>query len=526
MLIHDLVLESEKRFGSRPSLIRGTESLTYSELAGLIRQVASGLHEAGVGRGDRVGIYLNKRFECVTAYFAVSYIGAVFVPINAVLKPAQVGHILRDCNVKLLIAPSGSVANLHTELSRCDDLEKVVTIGGDANKNLEKVSLHRWEELLSTPNVLRQPADRIDNDVAAILYTSGSTGKPKGVVLSHRNMVCGAKSVSQYLRNEPEDRILSVLPFSFDAGFSQLTTAFASGASVILLDYLVPKDVLKTAESFNATGLTGVPPLWNQLVTLEWPDAVQESLRYIANTGGAMPTATLDKLRAHLPNTEVFLMYGLTESFRSTYLPPAELDARPTSIGKAIPNAEILVVREDGSLCGPGEPGELVHRGALVSLGYWNDPEKTRARFKPLPGQASELTIPEMTVWSGDTVVADEDGFLFFVGRNDDMIKSSGYRISPSEVEEVVHQSGEVEECVALGIPHPVLDKAVVIVATGPSSNENSASAILAECRRALPNYMVPHEIRWVDQLPRNPNGKVDRKKLVEQFSNLFSEES
>jgi acyl-coenzyme A synthetase/AMP-(fatty) acid ligase len=237
-----------------------------------------------------------------------------------------------------------------------------------------------------------------------------------------------------------------------------------------------------------------------------------------------MPTATLEKLRAQLPKTQVFLMYGLTESFRSTYLPPDQVDVRPTSIGKAIPNAEILVVREDGSLCGPGEPGELVHRGALVSLGYWNDPERTAERFRPLPGQASELPFEEMTVWSGDSVVLDDEGYLYFVARKDDMIKSSGYRISPSEVEEVVFQTDLVSECAAIGVPHPEIGQAVIIAASGPSPDDQAAEAIRSACQASLPNFMVPARIVWRESLPKNPNGKIDRKKLQADLGDMFDE--
>ena len=245
-------------------------------------------------------------------------------------------------------------------------------------------------------------------------------------------------------------------------------------------------------------------------------------MRYIANTGGAMPTATLDRLRQQLPNTTPFLMYGLTEAFRSTYLPPEELDTRPTSIGKAIPNAEIMVVRDDGSICGPGEPGELVHRGALVSMGYWNDPERTKQRFRPVPGQPHELPFEEVAVWSGDTVVKDEDGFLYFVGRKDDMIKSSGYRISPTELEEVIYGTGLVTDCAALGIPHPELGQAVVIAAHSQQPDDETRDAIILECKKSLPNFMVPAMIVWHESLPRNPNGKIDRKRLAGELRDLF----
>jgi acyl-CoA ligase (AMP-forming) (exosortase A-associated) len=361
--------------------------------------------------------------------------------------------------------------------------------------------------------------------MAAILYTSGSTGKPKGVVLSHRNIVAGAESVAQYLENRASDRILAALPLSFDAGFSQLTTAFLVGARVTLINYLLPRDVIDAVSNERITGLTAVPPLWIQLAAMKWPPAVTEHLRYIANTGGRMPKATLDKLRSSLPKTAPFLMYGLTESFRSTYLPPAEVDRRPDSIGKAIPNAEVLVVREDGSPCAPREPGELVHRGALVSLGYWNDPAKTAERFKPAPNQPAGLTMPEMAVWSGDTVMRDEEGYLYFIGRRDEMIKTSGYRVSPTEIEEVVYATGIVGEAAALGVSHPVLGQAIVLVVTPAAGSSVDCDRVLAECRQRLPNYMTPALIKpWAGSLPRNPNGKIDRKRLAEDMNGLFAE--
>ena len=301
------------------------------------------------------------------------------------------------------------------------------------------------------------PAARrgIDVDMAAILYTSGSTGKPKGVVLSHRNVLTGGASVSQYLENHPGDVILAALPLSFDAGFSQLTTGFTVGAHVVLVNYLLARDIVRLCAKHQVTGLTCVPPLWIQLADQEWPEEATRSLRYFANTGGRMPRATLDRLRAIFPAAKPYLMYGLTEAFRSTYLDPAEVDRRPDSIGKAIPNAEIMVVREDGTPCAPGEEGELVHRGALVALGYWNDAERTAERFRPAPGREAGLCTTELAVWSGDVVVADEDGFLYFVSRRDEMIKTSGYRVSPTEIEEVVYSTGLVRDAVALGVRRP-----------------------------------------------------------------------
>jgi acyl-CoA ligase (AMP-forming) (exosortase A-associated) len=359
--------------------------------------------------------------------------------------------------------------------------------------------------------------------MAAILYTSGSTGKPKGVVLSHRNMVAGARSVASYLENNADDTLLAALPLSFDAGFSQLTTAFHSGARVVLINYLLPKDVINALGKERVTGLTAVPPLYIQLAQLSWPESIARHLRYFANTGGRMPLATLKALRARLPKTKPYLMYGLTEAFRSTYLSPDEVDRRPDSIGKAIPNAEILVLREDGSRCAANEPGELVHRGALVGMGYWNDPEKTAERYRPLPGCEPGLVLPEIAVFSGDTVRMDEDGFLYFIGRRDEMIKTSGYRVSPTEIEEVLYGTQLVGEVAAFGVPHPTLGQGIVVVATARASTPLDDATLLAACRDHLPAFMLPARIDVrPGPLPRNPNGKIDRRTLSAEFADIF----
>jgi len=339
-------------------------------------------------------------------------------------------------------------------------------------------------------------------------------------VLSHRNMVAGAKSVASYLGNHGEDVLLAALPLSFDAGFSQLTTAFHAGAAVVLLNYLLPKDVVNAVVEHRVTGLTAVPPLWMQLTQVRWPETVAAHLRYFANTGGRMPLQTLTALRRLLPGAKPYLMYGLTEAFRATYLPPEEVDRRPDSIGKAIPNSEILVLRADGSDCDVDEPGELVQRGALVAQGYWNDPEKTAERFRPLPGRDPGLMLAEIAVFSGDTVRRDAEGYLYFIGRHDEMIKSSGYRISPTEVEEVLHASGLIGECAAFGVPHPSLGEAVVAVVTAREHHVAPALASLqATCREKLPAYMVPTAIEVTTApLPRNANGKIDRKSIASDY--------
>jgi acyl-CoA ligase (AMP-forming) (exosortase A-associated) len=518
-LIHDFLFDSARRTPAAEALVHGAVRLDYAALAGAVERAAGALIDAGIQQRERVAVFLEKRIENVAAMFGASLAGAVFVPVNPQLKPEQVAHILADCNVRVLVTSPERLAQLQGVLAGCPDLRRVFVTG--AVPAYARLDVRAWEAAQAAPQAGVLAARRpIDADMAAILYTSGSTGKPKGVVLSHRNMVAGARSVAGYLDITPRDRILSVLPLSFDYGLSQLTCAFLAGATGVLINHLFAKDILKAVVEERITGLAAVPPLWFQLAHLAWPAGC--SLRYLTNSGGALPTATVASLRAALPGAELFLMYGLTEAFRSTYLPPSELDRRPDSMGRAIPNAQVMVVRPDGSPCAPDEPGELVHRGALVSLGYWNDPAKTAERFKPAPGHDPALPLVEMAVWSGDTVRMDEDGYLYFIGRSDDMIKVSGYRVSPLEVEEVVYATGQVIETVAFGVPHPQLGQAIVLLAL-PKEAGVTGAALLKECQRRLPAWMVPAHIALRDEaFPRNPNGKIDRKLLQQSFMTMF----
>jgi acyl-CoA ligase (AMP-forming) (exosortase A-associated) len=512
-LLFELPLDSAARSPQSPCLTHKSATLDYAAVAAGIDSFAAGLIALGLKKLDRVAVYLPKQFETVLTMYGAARAGCVFVPVNPLLKPLQVTYILRDCNVRVLVTSADRLATLTESLSECPDLAHVVVVAADTiDAPSSRYAVHRWSAVQDAPRGAYHRV--IDQDMVSIFYTSGSTGKPKGVVLSHKNMVTGAHSVAQYLGNVPADRLLAVLPFGFDYGFSQTSTAFHVGASVVLMDYLFARDILTLLDKERVTGLAGVPPLWSQLAELQWPPQTTERLRYITNSGGTMPAATLRKLRDALPKTQVFLMYGLTEAFRSTYLPPAEIDRRPGSVGKAIPNAEILVVRPDGTPCGPDEPGELVHRGSLVALGYWNDAAKTAERFKPAPAQPQGLKIPEIAVWSGDTVRTDADGYLYFIGRGDEMIKTSGYRVSPSEVEEAAYASGLVADAVAVGIPDPVLGHMIALIVAPAAGQMQDTEALLKACRNLLPTFMVPGHISWRDSLPRNPNGKYDRATL------------
>jgi acyl-CoA ligase (AMP-forming) (exosortase A-associated) len=521
--LHHLLARSAAARPGAPALTHQGVTLTYAELWDAVSGAAALLAGLGLRRADRVAVYLDKRPETVAAIVGTSLAGGVVVPVNPLLKARQVAHVLADCDVRVLVTTRERLDVLTGELDGCKALEHVVLVGGDLGTSpgtpSGRPALTPWPAPGAAPASARAAAGAgtadlgVDTDTAAILYTSGSTGRPKGVVLSHRNLLVGAESVSHYLGNTADDVILAALPLSFDAGLSQLTTAFSVGAHVVLHNYLLPADVVRLCARHRVTGLTCVPPLWIQLAGTDWPTEATANLRYFANTGGRMPRATLQRLRELFPAARPYLMYGLTEAFRSTYLDPAEVDRRPDSIGRAIPNAEILVVRPDGTECAPGEPGELVHRGPLVALGYWNDADRTAERFRPAPGRDPGITTPETAVWSGDLVVRDAEGFLSFVGRTDEMIKTSGYRVSPTEVEEAAYDTGLVRDAVAVGVPDERLGQRIVLVAT-PTGPELDGADLLARLRRALPLYMVPSRVDVRAELPRSPNGKFDRPAL------------
>ncbi|KKO46901.1 acyl--CoA ligase [Arsukibacterium ikkense] len=523
--LYQLLQQAQHTFPERTALHFKDKSLSYPELYQQVNVVAGRLQQQGLQRFDRVAVYLPKQFETVFTIWGANACAAVFVPVNPALKPVQVQHILQDCNVRVLVTSKDRLATLADVLAGCPDLHTVLLTDDDSEHSVAHLSI---KPLLTANTAAVEAASpallhgaQTDSDMAAILYTSGSTGKPKGVVLSQRNMLVGASSVASYLHNTADDVILALLPLSFDYGLSQLTTAFLTGASVVLLDFFLVQDVVRAVARHGVTGIAAVPPLWAQLAKAKWPEGSSDSVRYLTNSGGAMPLALLSQLQAIFSRAEPYLMYGLTEAFRSTYLPPVDLARKPGSMGKAIPNAEILVVREDGSLCGPNEPGELVHRGPLVSLGYWNSPEKTAERFKFDPIIANGIQLRSPAVWSGDTVKADEEGYLYFIGRRDEMIKTSGYRVSPTEVEEAIYRlDPALVDVAAMGIYDGVDQAILVVVATsGANPDVNSWQTQL---KRSLPSFMQPKAIIVLPSLPKNANGKIDRKTLASQYQDYF----
>lgn len=468
------------------ALVEKQRSTTYAELEHLVAATAGGFVRQGVARGDRVAIWLNKTTENVAAMLGVMRAGGVAIPVNPVLKAPQIEHILADSGARLLLTNAARRDTLATGVG-------VLTIEQD------------W------PALSGGEADAVPcaaDDLAAILYTSGSTGRPKGVMLSHRNLCLGAESVAHYLEIGAADRTLCVLPLSFDYGLNQVLTALRQGATAILFDYLLPRDVVRAVALHKATGLAGVPPLWMQLAEVDWPISARQSLRYITNSGGRVPAALSRRLCALLPDTRLFLMYGLTEAFRSTYLDPDLVGSYPDSIGKAIPFAEVRVLRPDGSEAADGEAGELVHSGPLVAKGYWNDAARTAERFR--------MGARGVEVWSGDTVRRDADGLFYFIGRDDDMIKTSGNRVSPTEVEEALFETGAVSAAAVFGQPDERLGQIIVAVCSpaGRLSSVEAEALVRAQLVRVVPSYMLPRAYYWMHELPRNVNGKIDRAEI------------
>lgn len=511
--LYQLVERSAQKNPEAAALLWREARLDYAELLRQVETFAGALQVLGVQRGERVAVYLPKQIETVVALFGSNRADAVFIPVNPQLKPEQVAHILNDAGASVLVTSAQRARQLGETLTEVPSLRQLIVTDQAVESTLD---VCRWADL---PAQAPSPACSIDTDLAALLYTSGSTGLPKGVMLSQRNLICGAQSVAEYLGNTADDRLLAVLPLSFDYGLSQLTTAFTVGASVVLLEYLLPRDVVTAVGRYGVTGLAGVPPLWHQLATLQWPNE-SRCLRYFTNSGGRLPEGTLQRLRTEQPQASPYLMYGLTEAFRSTWLPPQWIDRKPGSIGLAIPNAEVLVLREDGTECEVMEEGELVHRGSLVAMGYWNDAERTAQRFRPIAAQGSGYGDSAAAVWSGDRVYRDADGFLFFVGRRDEQIKCSGYRISPEEIEQHILASGLITEAVVTSAEHPTLGQAPIAILCGAVENEPALKDWL---RARLPLYMQPQAWLWYDTIPRNANGKYDRSLLKASLTKQFA---
>lgn len=495
---------------------------SYADLDAMVNAVATRLIAEGLQPGDRAAVCAPKSIAMVAALFGVWRAGGVAVPINPVLRAGQVAHILANSGAVLLLTPPAR----GEALAEADALGTARVLDLDADqqaappsqsKALPLVGRVGWgspanEHGEQSPAAHPHPAPPHKGEgedkqgLAALLYTSGSTGRPKGVMLSHANLLLAAESVATYLALAADDRALAVLPLSFDAGLSVLTSALYAGASTVLLDYLVANDVVRAVERHRVVTLSGVPPLFVQLADADWPDTARASLRRLTVTGGRMPVRLTRRLRALFPQARLHLMYGLTEAFRSLSLDPALVDVHPGSVGRAIPHARVSVRRPDGSEAADDEPGELVHSGPLVAMGYWRNEAATTARFRPAPDGDGHA------VWSGDTVRRDVEGLHYFVGRDDEMIKTSGLRVSPTDIEEAAHATGAVAEAAAFGVADERLGQTIVLTAV--AAGDDADVRLARGLAQALPPYMRPTRVEWCDTLPRSPNGKIDRAAL------------
>ena len=457
------------------ALIADGRTLTYAKLEGAVASASATLLDYGLTPGDRVASWMGKTGLACILPLAAARAGLVHVPINPVLRRAQAEHILADSSARLLIANRARLETIETDA--------------------KTVALEEWQ----VGSVRLGPSSRDPQELAALLYTSGSTGLPKGVMLSHANLWLGAISVAHFLGLTPADRTLCVLPLAFDYGQNQLLAAWASGSCAIAFDYLLPRDVVRAVGRHDVTVLAGVPPLWHQLAEQAW-DEEGTSLRTLTNSGGHLPELLVRRLRSLFPEARLHLMYGLTEAFRSASLDPSQVDIHPDSVGTAIPFVELRIARPDGSNAAPGEEGELVHTGPLVAHGYWNDPGRTAERFR------------NGEVWSGDTMAIGHDGLLRFKGRDDAMIKTSGNRVSPTEIEEAALASGAMVEAAAFGVADDKLGQAIVLV--GVPRGDEPEERLRAYFKAELPAFMRPVRIVLIPQMPLGPNGKLDRAAL------------
>ena len=496
-LLQHLLENSAQKFPQKIAVKHQSKSITYSDLQKKSQGLGAGLREKNINRGDRIGIYLDKSIEQVIAILGIVYADAVFVIINNILSPTQVRHIINNCDIKLLLTEEKYLEQL-TDL----DLPKLFV-----------------PELIKTSAQLPENKNTSD-DISNIIYTSGSTGLPKGIVLTHHNLIEGAEIVSEYLKLTAEEKILGLLPFNFDYGLNQLTTSLLNGSTLVLFQYFMPNSLLKILAEEEITGLAAIPPIWTSVFGGKMADTSKVNLpklRYITNSGGKLPVPIVKKIRETFPKTELYLMYGLTEAFRSTYLDPREIDKRPESMGKAIPRVEVEVIDANGQPCQPKEIGELIHRGACIAKGYWNDPQKTAEVYKPNPLLPKENQASETVVYSGDLVYKDEEGFLYFVGRKDNMIKTAGYRVSPTEVEELLLKIPEVQDAVVFGVPDDELGYKIRAVITS-TDKKLAVETIINYCKAEAPQYLVPKEIFIADSFPKTASGKIDRTRIIEEY--------
>lgn len=512
MQLEQFLEQTAARMPDKVALICDNRRVTYREIETEANRIAHGLIEKGVQRGDRVVLFLDNSVEAAIGVWAVLKAGAVFVMANPTTKPDKLTYLLNNSRASCIIAQSKRLRGYESIWAETPHLQNVIVVGKTEDVTDCTHPLTTWAELVAANSNNPNPPKKrcIDVDLAALVYTSGSTGNPKGVMLTHANMVAANKSITTYLRNTPDDIVLNVLPLSFDYGLYQWLMCCNYGGTLVLeKSFTYPHAILDKIVKLGVTGFPIVPTVVAILLQMDLTKYDLSKLRYFSNTGAAFPVEYILKLRKLLPDVTIFSMFGLTECKRVSYLPPEEIDRRTSSVGKAMPNCETMILDDEGNELGPNEVGELVVRGTNVMKGYWEAPELTAIRLKP--GK-----IPhEMWLYTGDLFRSDDEGFLYWVGRKDDIIKSRGEKVSPREVEDVLHQHPQIAEAAVVGVEDAVLGQAVRAVVRLQPGAELTVRDVQSHCRSFLEDFMVPQQVEFREALPKTPNGKIDKKVLI-----------
>lgn len=511
VLVHNWLSRSARRWPNKEALVCGQQRVTYAELDERTTHLAHGLRKMGVVRGDRVAILLDNCTEAVTALYGILKAGAAFVMLSATMKGSKLRYILDNCGAEVLITHTSKAKVVADALNGRKKKCNILWVG-IKQRIPESLSPRSacWQDVFATSG---DDLPRcIDIDLATLIYTSGSTGEPKGVMSTHHNILSAGRSIIQYIGNVEDDIILNVLPLSFDYGLYQVIMAFMFGGTVVLeRSFVYLHKVLQRISEEKVTGFPIVPTILAMLLRLEDASSYDfSSLRYITNTGAALPVEHVRRLRELLPEVKIFSMFGLTECKRVCYLPPEDLDGRLSSVGKAMPNCEVFVVDENGRQVQAGETGELIIRGSNVMQGYWGDGRLTARTYRDGQYPAGR------TLYSGDYFRQDEDGYLYFLGRKDDMIKCKGERVSAKEVEDVICGIEGVAEAAVIGVPDEILGQAIkvfIVPAPGAGLTEND---VLKHSTQAMETFMVPKYVQFVESLPKTANGKIDKKQLKE----------
>jgi amino acid adenylation domain-containing protein len=510
MLVQNFLHNSAARLPDKVALVCDGQRLTYAEIDAMADRLANALIAGGVKRGDRVGVFLNNSVEAVVSIFAALKVGGVFVFINHTTKRDKLSYILNNCQAAALVTGARKAKLTDAVAGEVASLQARVFCGRGADEAAAgRERCFSFDAVQRDYPAERPPQVNIDLDLACLIYTSGSTGDPKGVMSDHSNVAFAAGSIITYLENVEDDIVINVLPFSFDYGLYQLMMVFKFGGTLVLeKGFTFPATILKRMAAERVTGFPGVPTIFAILLGMDLSEYDLSSLRYITNTAAALPPSHITELRDKFPGATLYSMYGLTETKRTLYLPPDQLDKRPGSVGVAIPGTEVWVEGDGGERLGPGEIGELVVRGRHVMRGYWAAPEATANRYRPGPVSGERLC------YTGDLFKTDEEGYLYFVGRKDDIIKSRGEKVAPKEVENVLYQLDGVTEAAVVGVPDPIMGEAVkaFVVAQGVELTE---AQVIAHCRANLEDLLVPKYVEFRDALPKTTSGKIKKTGLV-----------